>query len=300
MSLPGKLAALTLPLAWITTGCGGLPAPLWVRPASELPPVADWRPLVGCYRPIAPPSRRASAWTYPSFGLDSVPALTYWNPPPEGALQAWRYAADYHGDLYWSITPDGWVTLVTHNGMDGGTTRYRVHADTLVGLEDGWSDIVGPERAPGHVLAVREPCPGAASQPPPNPEQLSLTFTRGLADVLRDSVLPRYRGAHLLQIPRDAPRTGAIVSSILGVASQGDTATTYGLRLEVEDAVARDRATATVTLSVCEPRVEPQNLRVERIHYEFVRAPGAWRLVSSTSLPRTTGHCGAAATPPSP
>jgi hypothetical protein len=290
MSMRRRLATLTLsPVLLAAAACGGLRASARVRPANELPPVGDWRPLVGCYHS-----------TYISFGLDSVPALTYWNAAPAGALQAWRYGDDYRGDLYWSITPDGYATLVAHNGLDGSTTRYRLTGDTLVGFHDGWSDIGIPRRRPDAVIAVRRACPGITAHPPPNPDQLSATFIRGLAGVLRDSLLPRFPGVRLLQIPWDAPRSTAVVSSILGAHSQGDTAVTFGLRLEVEDAVSRDRATATVTASLCEPRTQPENLRVELTHYEFVRGPGAWRLVSSTLLQQTTGHCGPAPTPPSP
>jgi len=260
-----------------TAGCLPRPAP------EPLQPVQDWRSLVGCYR--------SGNWR---FALDSVPALAYYANPPRGARQAWTYADQARGDVYWTLTPEGYAEVVEHNGMDGATTRFGVKGDSLIGAEDGWTDIVMPRRPPNRVAAARIPCPGPSSgdDPPPSPDQLRLTFMRGLSAMLRDSLMPRDPVPMLPPRP-EASRLTHVVSSIVSSRLQWPEGTIYGMRLEVEsDSLTRNEAAATVAISVCENRTEPMNLHVERVRYRFVRSPGGWRLVSTEPLGRTEGACG--------
>jgi hypothetical protein len=169
-----------------------------------------------------------------------------------------------------------------------------VKGDSLIGTRKPWTDIVLPPRPPLRIVAARVPCPGPSSSddPPPNPDQLELTFFRGLADVLRDSVMPRYR-IHMLPLRPEASRITQLVSSILGARSFGDPETIYGMRIEVEgESLARNEVVADVAISVCKDQPEPVNLQVERVRYRFVRAPGGWHLVSTEPLGRTEGECG--------
>jgi hypothetical protein len=276
--LVGALRRAAL-VACVAAVAGCLP-----RPAPEpLQPIQDWRSLVGCYR--------AGNWR---FALDSVPALAYWTDPPRGARQAWTYAVWARGDVYWTLTPAGYAEVVRHNGMDGATTRFGMKGDSLIGAEDWWTDIVLPPRPPDRVVAVRIPCPGPSSgdDPPPNPDQLRLTFMHGLSAMLLDSLMPRHP-VPMLPPRNEASRLTHVVSSILSSRSQWPPGTVYGLRLDVEsDSLTRNEAAATVAISVCKDQPEPMNLRVERVRYRFVRSPGGWRLVSTEPLGRTEGACG--------
>ncbi|MFL5541005.1 MAG: hypothetical protein ACJ8J0_18585 [Longimicrobiaceae bacterium] len=280
--LAGALRRATLAACVaVTAGCQPPPAP------EPLQPIQDWRSRVGCYQ--------AGDWR---FALDSVPAMAYWTNPPPGAWQAWTYGERARGDVYWTLTPGGYADVVEHNGLDGGTTRFMAKGDSLVGARKGWTDIITPPRPPDRVAAARIPCPGPASGdgPPPNPEQLQRTFMRGLADMLLDSLAPRYR-VHMLPERPGVSRLTAVVSSIvsshLESGSRRNPDTVYGMRLEVEsDSLTRNEAVATVAISLCENRPEPMNLHVERVRYRFVRSPEGWRLVSTEPLGRTGGACG--------
>ena len=267
--------------AAVTAGCAPPPAP-------EPPqPIQDWHALVGCYQ--------AGDWL---FALDSVPALAYYANPPAGALQAWNYSRE-RGDIYWTFTPEGDARVVEHNGMDGSTTRWRARGDRLIGTHVWWTDIVMRPRAPDRIVAVKTACPGPSAEgdPPPHPGQLERTAYRGVADMLVDSVVPRYRLPMLPARPGASRFTG-VVSSI--VSSHGSTGhdSTYGMRLEVEsDSLTRNEAVATVAITVCKDQPEPMNLQVERFRYRFLRAPGGWRLVETEPLGRTAGECGSHLSP---
>jgi hypothetical protein len=255
----------------------------------RLLPVRDARELVGCWH--------EGDW---HFGLDSVPAVAYWKQPPPDAMQAWLYG-HARGDLYWTLSPGGEAVLVADNGLDGSTTRYRMRdGNTLVGADTEWIDIAIPPRRTRSV-ARREPCPGPpADAPPPNPNQLESTLIPSLADVMVDSMVPRYASLAMLQARPEASDITRVVAAVVDARSHSHSDYIYGWRLDVQsDSVSRNEAVATVLLSLCEDRADAPNLRTERVRYRFVRAPGRWRLVSAEPLGRTLGVCGRQV-PPTP
>ncbi len=145
---------LILVAASIPAACVARPRP---APAGE--PV-HWRSLVGCYRTA---DRQ--------FSLDSVPFLAIFSIEEGSRLIRSEDPWWWRGlDAYWRMSAPDSVKLVWADGLHAGYLRFSVRGDSLVGVEDGHTDMPPYRFRPRRVVAVREPCPANASMSPARPD----------------------------------------------------------------------------------------------------------------------------------